>query len=36
MAVDFRQRTAGEYLQLLKRRKWLLLLPYWLLTISFA
>ncbi len=27
MAVDFRQRSAGEILQILKRRKWLLMLP---------
>ena len=27
MAVEFRQRTAGEFLQMLKRRKWHLLLP---------
>ncbi|MBX7170503.1 MAG: hypothetical protein K1X72_06055 [Pyrinomonadaceae bacterium] len=27
MAVEFRQRTAGEFLQMLKRRKWHLMLP---------
>jgi len=27
MSVEFRQRTAGEFFQMLKRRKWLILLP---------
>ncbi len=27
MSVEFRQRSAGEFLQMLKRRKWLILLP---------
>lgn len=27
MSVEFRQRTAGEFIKLLKRRKWLILLP---------
>ena len=27
MSVEFRQRTAGEFIQMLKRRKWLILLP---------
>jgi len=27
MSVEFRQRTAGEIFQMLKRRKWLILLP---------
>ncbi len=27
MAVEFRQRTAGEFLQMFKRRKWHILLP---------
>lgn len=27
MSVEFRQRSAGEYLQILKNRKWLILLP---------
>lgn len=27
MSVEFRQRTAGEILQMLRRRKWLILLP---------
>ncbi len=27
MSVEFRQRTAGEFVQMLKRRKWLILLP---------
>lgn len=27
MSVQFRQRTPGEYLKILKRRKWLILLP---------
>jgi uncharacterized protein involved in exopolysaccharide biosynthesis len=32
MGVEFRQRSAGEIAQMLKRRKWLILLP----TLSFA
>jgi polysaccharide chain length determinant protein (PEP-CTERM system associated) len=27
MAVEFRQRTAGEFIKMLKRRKWLVILP---------
>ena len=27
MSVEFRQRTTGEFVQMLKRRKWLILLP---------
>lgn len=27
MSVEFRQRTAGEFIKLLKRRKWFILLP---------
>lgn len=27
MSVEFRQRTAGEFLRMLKRRKWLIILP---------
>ncbi|MGI8640990.1 MAG: Wzz/FepE/Etk N-terminal domain-containing protein [Pyrinomonadaceae bacterium] len=27
MSVEFRQRTAGEFVHMLKRRKWLILLP---------
>lgn len=27
MSVEFRQRTAGEFIRMLKRRKWLILLP---------
>src|SRR5690242_14361145 len=27
MSVQFRQRTPGEYLKILKRRKWLIILP---------
>ncbi|MCU0238109.1 MAG: hypothetical protein MUC29_01595 [Pyrinomonadaceae bacterium] len=36
MAVDFRQRSAGEILQIIKRRKWLLLLPLLASTIAFS
>jgi protein tyrosine kinase modulator len=34
MSVEFRQRTAGEFIQALKRRKWLILLP--VLTMTMA
>ncbi|MDQ3179967.1 MAG: Wzz/FepE/Etk N-terminal domain-containing protein [Acidobacteriota bacterium] len=27
MSVEFRQRTAGEFVRMLKRQKWLILLP---------
>ncbi|HEX8636904.1 MAG TPA: Wzz/FepE/Etk N-terminal domain-containing protein, partial [Pyrinomonadaceae bacterium] len=27
MSVEFRQRTAGEFVKMLKRRKWLIVLP---------
>ncbi len=27
MSVEFRQRTAGEFLKMVKRRKWMILLP---------
>jgi uncharacterized protein involved in exopolysaccharide biosynthesis len=36
MAVDFRQRSAGEILQILKRRKWTILLPLLAFTIAFS
>ena len=34
MSVEFRQRTAGEFVQALKRRKWLILLPVLTMTIA--
>jgi len=34
MSVEFRQRTAGEFIQAVKRRKWLILLP--VLTMTMA
>ncbi len=34
MSVEFRQRTAGEFIQALKRRKWFILLP--VLTMTMA
>jgi succinoglycan biosynthesis transport protein ExoP len=34
MSVEFRQRTAGEFIKALKRRKWLILLP--ILTMTMA
>ncbi len=34
MSAEFRQRTAGEYTQMLRRRKWLIILP--ILTITTA
>jgi uncharacterized protein involved in exopolysaccharide biosynthesis len=34
MSVEFRQRTAGEFIQALKRRKWLILMP--ILTMTMA
>ena len=27
MSVEFRQRTAGEFIKMLKRRRWMILLP---------
>ncbi len=27
MSVEFRQRTAGEFVKMMKRRKWMILLP---------
>nr|MBA2735780.1 hypothetical protein [Pyrinomonadaceae bacterium] len=27
MSVEFRQRTAGEFIKMLKRQKWLIILP---------
>jgi len=27
MSVEFRQRTAGEFVKMIKRRKWMILLP---------
>ncbi len=34
MSVDFRQRSAGEFFQMLKRRKWLILLPVLTMTLA--
>lgn len=34
MSVEFRQRTTGEYIRMLKRRKWLILLPILTMTIA--
>jgi polysaccharide biosynthesis transport protein len=34
MSVEFRQRTAGEFIKMLKRRKWLILLPVLTMTAS--
>jgi hypothetical protein len=27
MSVEFRQRTPGEYLNIIRRRKWMIILP---------
>ena len=34
MSVEFRQRTAGEFVRMLKRRKWLILLPIITMTVA--
>jgi len=34
MSVEFRQRTAGEFVKMLKRRKWLILLPVITMTVA--
>jgi len=34
MSVEFRQRTAGEFIKMLKRRKWLILLPVITMTVA--
>ncbi len=34
MSVEFRQRTAGEFIRMLKRRKWLILLPVVTMTVA--
>lgn len=34
MSVEFRQRTAGEFVRMLKRRKWLILLPVITMTVA--
>ena len=34
MSVEFRQRTAGEFIRMLKRRKWLILLPIITMTVA--
>ncbi len=34
MSVEFRQRTAGEFIKILKRRKWLILLPVITMTVA--
>jgi polysaccharide biosynthesis transport protein len=36
MSVEFRQRTPGEYLQIVWRRKWLIILPAIAMTLAFA
>src|SRR3982750_1907861 len=36
MSVDFRQRKPGEYLKILRRRKWLIILPTIAITIAVA
>ncbi|GAC1395885.1 MAG: Wzz/FepE/Etk N-terminal domain-containing protein [Pyrinomonadaceae bacterium] len=36
MAIEFRQRTPGEYAQLLWRRKWLIMLPALAVTVAVA
>ena len=36
MSVEFRQRTAGEFIQMLKRRKWLIMLPIITMTAAFG
>ncbi len=34
MSVEFRQRTAGEFIKMLKRRKWMILLPVLTMTVA--
>ena len=34
MSVEFRQRTAGEFIKMLKRRKWLIFLPILTMTVA--
>ncbi|HNQ15176.1 MAG TPA: Wzz/FepE/Etk N-terminal domain-containing protein, partial [Pyrinomonadaceae bacterium] len=34
MSVEFRQRTAGEFVAMLKRRKWFILLPVVTMTVA--
>ncbi|MBK8149590.1 MAG: hypothetical protein IPK58_15650 [Acidobacteria bacterium] len=34
MSVEFRQRTAGEFVKMLKRRKWFILLPVVTMTVA--
>ena len=36
MSVDFRQRKPSEYLRILRRRKWLLILPVFAITAAVA
>ena len=36
MSVEFRQRTPGEYLKILQRRKWLIILPVIAVTVAVA
>ena len=36
MSVEFRQRTTGEYLKILRRRKWLIILPLIAITTAVA
>ncbi len=36
MNVDFRQRSLGEYAKMLKRRKWLIILPILTMTVAFG
>jgi polysaccharide chain length determinant protein (PEP-CTERM system associated) len=36
MSVEFRQRTPGEYLQIVRRRKWLIILPVIAITCAVA
>jgi polysaccharide chain length determinant protein (PEP-CTERM system associated) len=36
MSVEFRQRSLGEYAKMLKRRKWLILLPVLTMTVAFG
>jgi succinoglycan biosynthesis transport protein ExoP len=34
MSIEFRQRTAGEFIKMLKRRKWFILLPVLTMTVA--
>ena len=36
MSVDFRQRKPGEYIKILRRRKWLIILPVIAITTAVA